>query len=70
MLIESSSWHRHYYAQCEMVLFGYDLAIICKFIVFQANISLSILVDMEMHKRLWKCITETNVMENIKSGEI
>ena len=33
-------------------------------------ISFSILGDMEMHKWLWKCITETNVMENIKWGEI
>ena len=30
-----------------------------------AKISFSILGDMEMHKSLWKCITETNVMENI-----
>ena len=35
-----------------------------------AKISFSILGDMEMHKWLWKCITEKNVMENIKSREI
>ena len=35
-----------------------------------ANISFSILGDMEMHKWLWKCMTETNVMENIKWVEI
>ena len=32
----------------------------------KANISFNILGDMEMHKWLWKCITEANVMENIK----
>ena len=35
-----------------------------------AKTSFSILGDMEMHKWLWKCITETNVMENIKWEEI
>ena len=35
-----------------------------------ANIFFSILGDMNMHKWLWKCITKTNVMENIKSREI
>ena len=32
--------------------------------------SFCILGDMEMHKWLWKRISETNVMEYIKSGEI
>ena len=35
-----------------------------------AKISFSMFGYMEMHKWLWKCITETNVMENIKCGEI
>ena len=36
----------------------------------RAKISFSIWGDMNMHKWLWKCRTETNVMENIKSWDI